>query len=37
MATMENSEDPDKMQHWAALHQGLHRLPRHTRSSEKET
>ena len=28
MTTLENSEDPDKMQHNAAFHQGLHCLLR---------
>ena len=28
MSTLENSEDPDEMQHNAAFHQGLYCLPR---------
>ena len=28
MGTLENSEDPDEMQHKAAFHQGLHSLLR---------
>ena len=28
MSTLENTEDPDEMQHDAAFHQGLHCLPR---------
>ena len=36
MGTMANSEDPDEMQHKAAIHQDLHCLLRQIRSSEKE-
>ena len=33
---MVNSEDPDKMPHMVAFHQGLHSLIRQKQSSEKE-
>ena len=36
MGTLANSEDPDEMQHDAALHQGLHCLLRLTQSSGTE-
>ena len=36
MGTLANSEDPDEMSHYVAFHQGLHRLLRPNRSSEKE-
>ena len=36
MSTFANSEDPDEMQHNAALHQGLHCLQRLKISSDKK-
>ena len=36
MGTLENSEDPDEMPHYAAFLQGLHCLLRQNRSSEKK-
>ena len=36
MGTLSNSEDSDEMLHYAAFHQGLHRLLTQNQSSEKE-
>ena len=36
MGTMATSEEPDKMPHKAAFHQGLHCLLRQNQSLEKE-
>ena len=36
MGTSANSEDPDEMQHYAALHQGLHCLLRFRQPSGAE-
>ena len=37
MGTLENSEEPDEMQHDAAFHQGLHCLLRLKQPSQTET
>ena len=36
MGTLANSEDPDKMPHYVAFHQGLHCVLKQNQSSEKE-